>query len=82
MITERAKGNITGHNGATGGFVSLLLIDRNTQAAAIVLSNKLHDIDTLGHQLLDAAQPRGVLGFETAAGGLLTRLKLRRLSSE
>lgn len=58
VITERVKGNITGHNGATGGFVSLLLIDRNSQTASIVLSNKLHDIDTLGRQLLEAAQPR------------------------
>lgn len=58
VITESVKGNVTGHNGATGGFVSLLLIDRKAQTAAIVLSNKLHDIDTLGRQLLDAARAR------------------------
>ncbi|MFF3601781.1 serine hydrolase domain-containing protein, partial [Kitasatospora indigofera] len=44
-ISNATGRTITGHNGGTGGFVSVLMIDREEQTAAIVLSNRIHGIE-------------------------------------
>ena len=43
---------ILSHNGMTGGFASMLLIDRAAGTAAIVLSNRAESVDAVGEALL------------------------------
>ena len=43
---------ILSHNGMTGGFASMLLIDRAPGTAAIVLSNRAESVDAVGEALL------------------------------
>ena len=43
------------HNGGTGGFRSMLVIDPGANRAAVVLANTTHSQDALGLALLDAA---------------------------
>ena len=44
---------IVSHNGMTGGFASMMLIDRTAGTAAIVLSNQAEVVDDVAQTLLD-----------------------------
>lgn len=52
------------HNGGTGGFASILLLDPTRQQAIIVLSNTAHEVDSLGGDLAQHLW-RGDPGRET-----------------
>lgn len=41
------------HNGGTGGFSSILLLDPTRQKAIIVLSNTATEVDSLGSELAE-----------------------------
>jgi len=45
------------HNGGTGGFRSMLVVDAGSGRAGIVLANSALDSDALGRMLLDAGVP-------------------------
>jgi CubicO group peptidase (beta-lactamase class C family) len=59
-FTDRIDGvDVTWHNGATGGFSSMLALDRTRAAAVIVLANTAVALDDIAIPLLlDAAQGR------------------------
>lgn len=46
---------VTWHNGGTGGFRSMLVVDPGTGRAGVVLSNSANQSDALGLYLLDAS---------------------------
>ena len=43
---------ILSHNGMTGGFTSIMVIDRTAGTAAIVLANRSESVDDVGYDLL------------------------------
>ena len=49
--------SITWHNGGTGGYCSILALDRTADRAAVLLTNSTRDVDAAGMQL--AAHPAG-----------------------
>jgi CubicO group peptidase (beta-lactamase class C family) len=52
-ITEEMKGQtVTWHNGETGGFASMLMLDRANQRAVIMLSNTAVSLDHAAAMLL------------------------------
>jgi CubicO group peptidase (beta-lactamase class C family) len=52
-ITQEIDGRtVTWHNGGTGGFASILMLDREHGRAIIVLSNTAASVDTIGAALL------------------------------
>lgn len=56
---RRSRGGrtVAWHNGGTGGFRSMLVVDAGTGEAGVLLSNSAHGSDALGMMLLDAAVP-------------------------
>ena len=59
-FTDRINGvDVTWHNGATGGFASMLALDRACEAAVVVLANTAVALDDIAISLLlDAAHGR------------------------
>lgn len=57
-FTDRIDGvDITWHNGATGGFSSMLALDRNRSSAVVVLANTAVPVDGIALRLLLDASP-------------------------
>ena len=61
LLTTESGQNLVWHNGATGGYVSSLSLDMNTQTAVIILSNvsgmnpRMGKIDELCFELIEKA---------------------------
>ncbi len=57
FILDRHGRRLLWHNGGTGGFASMLAVERATGRGVIVLSNAFTDIDVIAYHLLDPAVP-------------------------
>lgn len=56
-VLDRHGRRVVWHNGGTGGFTSMLAVERATGRGVIVLSNAFADIDLIAYHLLDPAVP-------------------------
>ncbi|QGK69136.1 serine hydrolase [Allosaccharopolyspora coralli] len=56
-VSERDGSRVTWHNGATGGFSSIMTLDRERGRGVVVLSNTAADIDEVGFALLKGLSP-------------------------
>ncbi len=56
-VLDRHGHRLLWHNGGTGGFTSMLAVERATGRGVIVLSNAFVDIDVIAYHLLDPAVP-------------------------
>ncbi|MEP6507422.1 MAG: serine hydrolase [Gemmatimonadales bacterium] len=57
MALDRHGRRLLWHNGGTGGFTSMLAVERATGRGVIVLTNAFADIDLIAYHLLDPAVP-------------------------
>lgn len=56
-VMDRHGRRVLWHNGGTGGFTSMLGVERATSRGVIVLSNAFTDIDLIAYHLLDPEVP-------------------------
>lgn len=62
--------NILLHNGGTGGFISFIGYNKNTEIGVVVLSNSVNIVDDIGLSILDATfelnHPQRTIAYELA----------------